>query len=366
MSDALTPGATARLLGVAPSTLRSWDHRYGIGPRERSPGGHRRYSPSDVARLRELCRLVGEGLPPASAARLALDRGPSVPAPRGEGQGSAGSADAAAGPARVGSARGQGDGGRRAGPTGPAPRPGGDTLPLGHAVPTLQGIARAAMRLDADLVESLLEEALLHHGVVAAWEELAMPLLYGMGRKWEDTLRYVEVEHLLSWCVSSALRRVPPPCRARAPGGSGTGPATETDPGSGSGTGTDPGTWTSARPTVLACGPHEMHGLPVEALAAALRERGVPHRMLGPCTPVEATVRTVRRIGPRAVVLWCHAGDPADAAALRGTVRAVAESPQSTAVYTAGPGWRSVNGGAVLADAHLNSLADAVRVLATG
>ncbi|MFD6099857.1 MerR family DNA-binding transcriptional regulator, partial [Nocardiopsis flavescens] len=41
MADALTPGATARLLGIAPSTLRSWDHRYGIGPRGRSPGGHR-------------------------------------------------------------------------------------------------------------------------------------------------------------------------------------------------------------------------------------------------------------------------------------------------------------------------------------
>ncbi|WP_249188433.1 MerR family transcriptional regulator, partial [Nocardiopsis sp. MG754419] len=76
MNDAITPGAAARLLGVAPTTLRSWDRRYGIGPGERSPGGHRRYSPADMSRLRELCRLVGEGVPPASAARLVLDQGP--------------------------------------------------------------------------------------------------------------------------------------------------------------------------------------------------------------------------------------------------------------------------------------------------
>ncbi|GAA0994615.1 MerR family transcriptional regulator [Nocardiopsis tropica] len=334
MSDALTPGATARLLGVAPSTLRSWDRRYGIGPRERSPGGHRRYAPADVARLRELCRLVGEGLPPASAARLALAPAPPVPAPRSAAHPRAGrEGDAGAGSAVPGDR--------------PAWRPGGDTLPLGRAGPTLQGIARAAMRLDADLVEALLEEALERHGVVAAWEELAMPLLYGMGRKWEDTLRYVEVEHLLSWCVSSALRRVPPP-RGRDRGDGEAGAAAR------------------VRPTVLACGPHEMHCLPVEALAAALRERGTPHRMLGPCTPVEATVRAVRRTGPRAVVLWCRGGGTADAVALRSTLRAASATTQSTAVYTAGPGWRSVDAGPAPADGHLGSLADAVRVLAPG
>lgn len=364
MADALTPGATARLLGVAPSTLRSWDRRYGVGPRERSPGGHRRYSPADVARLRELCRLVGEGLPPASAAECVLDpvpgssasapAAPSVPRQRGAGvsrEGEGMSREGEGGvyepPGAVGedtraarkSAEAAGLGTRTAREgTGPRWRPGGDTLPLGPAGPTLQGIARAAMRMDAELVERLLEEALTEHGVVAAWEDLAMPLLYGMGRKWEDTRRYVEVEHLLSWCVSSALRRVTVPAGAEAAG----------------------------RPTVLACGPDQMHSLPLEALAAALRERGVPHRVLGPCTPVEATVRAVRRTGPRAVVLWSHVGKAEDAAALRAAMRAATESVQVTAVYTAGPGWRSLGGAPGPADGHLASLTDAVRALAPG
>ena len=308
MVDALTPGAAARLLGVAPATLRSWDRRYGIGPRERSPGGHRRYGPEDLARLRALCRLVGEGLPPTEAARQALDaRCGSV---SGEVEPTADGADASDAPDR--------------------------TLPVGPAPATLQGLARAAMRMDSDLVESLLEKSLNEAGVVATWEDLARPLLYGMGRKWEQTRTHVEVEHLLSWCVSSALRRVAP------------GPVDEAS---------------RVRPVLLACTPTEMHGLAVEALASALREAGSPHRVLGPCTPVEATLRALRRVGPRALVLWSHAPTEADGAVLAAAVRAASEASAGTAVFTAGPGWRGTGGASRLAGGHLTSLREAVAVL---
>ncbi|MCY9785364.1 MerR family transcriptional regulator [Nocardiopsis sp. EMB25] len=304
MPDALTPGAAARLLGVAPSTLRSWDRRYGVGPRGRSPGGHRRYTPDDVSRLRELCRLVGEGMAPADAAERTRDGGVTTPRP----------------------------------PAPPLPRAAGG--PTGRTTPTLQGVAHAAMRLDAALVEEILEDALRSRGVVAAWEELAMPLLYGMGRRWEATLRYVEVEHLLSWCVSSALRRVRGPARA---------PAAEPY---------------GDRPVLLACGPHEMHSLPLEALAAALREAGVSHRVLGACTPLEATVAAVRRLAPRAVVVWCHGADRAGETAVLATARAISGSRPRTRLFTAGPGWRPVAGAERARDGHLTSLGDAVRVLA--
>jgi DNA-binding transcriptional MerR regulator len=300
MTDALTPGAAARLLGVAPTTLRSWDRRYGIGPRERSPGGHRRYSPADVARLRELCRLVGEGMPAAEAARQALSPG-ATPLP-----------------------------------AVPEPRPDDGAPTLGTASPTLQGVSRAAMRMDSDLVEQLLQNALEAHGTVATWEELAMPLLYGMGRRWEDAQRHVEVEHLLSWSVSSALRRV-------------TGPR--------------PGTGPHGRPVVLACVPRETHGLPLEALAAALREAGLGHRVLGPRTPTEATVRTVRRVGPRAVVLWCHTSGGHGVEALVATARVTVSATERTALYTAGPGWRQVGDALRVADGHLGSLTEAMHVL---
>jgi hypothetical protein len=68
----LTVAAVARRLGVAPPTLRTWDRRYGLGPSAHTAGAHRRYSPSDVARLMVMRRLTLQGVPPADAARYAL------------------------------------------------------------------------------------------------------------------------------------------------------------------------------------------------------------------------------------------------------------------------------------------------------
>ncbi|MCZ4612073.1 MerR family transcriptional regulator, partial [Streptomyces sp. Lzd4kr] len=67
----LTTGALARRLGVSPTTLRSWDRRYGIGPEVRGEGRHRRWTPRDVAVLETMCRLTSAGVPPAEAARTA-------------------------------------------------------------------------------------------------------------------------------------------------------------------------------------------------------------------------------------------------------------------------------------------------------
>src|SRR5580692_1667210 len=79
-------GAVARRLGVAPSTLRTWNRRYGIGARELSPGRHRRYTAEDIIRLEHMQKLILRGAAPADAARAALDGGPV-----------AGAADGAAG-----------------------------------------------------------------------------------------------------------------------------------------------------------------------------------------------------------------------------------------------------------------------------
>ena len=64
--------AAARRVGVAPSTLRTWDRRYGIGPTDHTPGRHRRYSPDDLARLDLMRRALLQGATPADAATHAL------------------------------------------------------------------------------------------------------------------------------------------------------------------------------------------------------------------------------------------------------------------------------------------------------
>src|SRR3712207_8530738 len=68
----LSVAAVARRLGVAPSTLRTWDRRYGLGPRGHTTGRHRRYSPEDVARLELMQRALLRGASPAEAAEYAL------------------------------------------------------------------------------------------------------------------------------------------------------------------------------------------------------------------------------------------------------------------------------------------------------
>lgn len=73
----LTVAAVAARLGVAASTLRTWDRRYGLGPSGREAGRHRRYSPDDLARLETMRALTERGVALADAARIALHSAPA-------------------------------------------------------------------------------------------------------------------------------------------------------------------------------------------------------------------------------------------------------------------------------------------------
>ncbi|WP_420312828.1 MerR family transcriptional regulator [Streptomyces sp. YS-B37] len=303
----LTTGALARRLGVAPTTLRSWEQRYGIGPAVRAEGRHRRWTPGDVAVLEEMCRLTSSGVPPAEAARVAKGAAGSDPGQAARTHGSS----------------------RAAG-----------TLPLGDVRQECRGLARAAVRLDAPAVERQLADAVGQYGVVVAWQEVMVPTLHAVGRKWASSGdRYVEVEHLLSWHVSTALRRRTPP----------PGPQSDTPP---------------AGPVMLACVPSEQHTLPIEALNAALGELGLPTRMFGAAVPAEALTAAVRRLGPAAVVLWAQARSTASLplarhlADIRWGVKGARRQPS---VVLAGPGWSGPSARGALRPV---SLQDAVEIVA--
>ncbi|WNF30726.1 MerR family transcriptional regulator [Streptomyces sp. C11-1] len=300
----LTTGAVARLLGVAPTTLRSWDRRYGIGPAAREDGRHRRWTGADIAALRNMCRLTSAGLPPAEAARTVL-AGTSREAP--------------------------------VPPSGRASRASGP-LALGRARRECRGLARAAVRLDAPAMDELLAAVLDRYGLPAAWDEVMMPVLHAVGRKWEtEGERYIEVEHLLSWHVSGALRAF---AAARPPA-----------PGAGV--------------SLLACVPGETHTLALEALAATLARQALPVRMFGASLPAGALEEAVRRTGPVAVVLWAQSRSTASRSlvarvgAIEWGVRGARRRP---AVLVAGPGWTGELPPEVRCPA---GLADAVDVLAT-
>ncbi|MDX2561130.1 MerR family transcriptional regulator [Streptomyces sp. TX20-6-3] len=290
----ITTGALAQRLGVSPTTVRSWEHRYGIGPAVRADGKHRRWSPSDVAMLEEMCRLTASGIPPAEAARAAQ----SV------------RRDAAAGMVEEIAPPASSDSDPSPGPE----RAGGGGLPLGDVRQECRGLARAAVRLDAAAMETLLAQVISDYGLVTAWEEVMVPTLHAVGRKWESSDdRYVEVEHLLSWQVSTALRRA-----AVASVGK------------------------QRAPVLLACVPSEPHTLPLEALAAGLSERRIATLMFGGAVPAEALDAAVRRCGPPAVVLWSQARSTASHALARhvaGMTFGLRGARTAPLVLLAGPGW---------------------------
>ncbi|MFF3942671.1 MerR family transcriptional regulator [Streptomyces phaeofaciens] len=297
----VTTGAVARRLGVSPTTLRSWDRRYGIGPSVREGGRHRRWAPEDIAMLEEMCRLTTSGVPPAEAAGAALSRAGRPP---GADTSPLSATDATPQPT-AGSRQGR--------------RPGsGNGLPLGEVRHEFRGLARAAVRLDGPTLDRLLADLVATHGLVTAWEEVMAPTLHAVGRKWESTdERYVEVEHLLSWHISTALRRI-------------ISSAPPTDP--------------EADTVLLSCVPAEEHTLPLEALAAGLAERGVPMRMLGAAVPAEALDSAVRRVGPSAVVLWSQSRYTAShtlARLVANTGFGIKGARTRPLMVLAGPGWGS-------------------------
>ena len=66
-------GTAARLAGLSPSTLRIWEHRYGVVAPPRTASGQRSYSMKDVERLRLIKRLTLEGHAISTLAHLDVD-----------------------------------------------------------------------------------------------------------------------------------------------------------------------------------------------------------------------------------------------------------------------------------------------------
>ena len=168
-----TPRAVAGMLGVAPTTLRTWDQRYGLGPSLRTDGGHRRYEDADVEVLRRMVVLTGQGVAASSAAVLARHE--------------------------------------------PQARPSLALTPLtsADALAARRSFLAAAKRLDEPMMSDVAGRLIIDHGVVAAWETVFVPALVELGELVAETGQGVEIEHLASGSVLFALREIP---RASSPG----------------------------------------------------------------------------------------------------------------------------------------------------
>lgn len=268
-------GWVARRLGVAPATLRTWHRRYRIGPTGRTIGGHRRYLAQDLDRLERMRRLVLAGMPTSEAARVSADPG---------------SAPAAAATGKV------------------TDRSDAVTRTAARDRAGVRRLARAAMRLDQPAVAELLADAFRQQGVAPTWTHLVVPVLTGLGERYAQGTGRIDVEHLFTECVRTAL------CAAV----------------------TNRRAWDGYPPVLLACSDQEQHSLPLYALAATLAELGCPSRILGASVPADALASAARLMTPRAVFIWAQT----PATARPADLDALPQRRPPTLVVVGGPGWQ--------------------------
>ncbi|GAA1908248.1 MerR family transcriptional regulator [Lapillicoccus jejuensis] len=301
----------AERAGTTPSTLRSWDRRYGVGPSDRTNGNHRRYTHLDVLRVLTMGRLIGQGVPAQAAATSVLsltdddllEENRDAPliasaGPRDRSAAGAGVARSASSSAARGTARSTvttadpaaGDGAprrlhvadvddevaaaaeeREARET-PVRLDGSDLVD--H--PTVRALLAATRALDAPTIAHLTRQVLRRHEVGAAWDDVLAPTLRAIGRMWELGELGVDAEHLVSELLGSELRAV-----AR------TG-----------------GLRVAATPILLGAADEEQHHLPLLALEAALAGHGQATMYLGPRLPSSALARAITRTHATSVFLW--------------------------------------------------------------
>ena len=161
--DLLSVSAVARRLGVAPATLRTWARRYGIGPSEHEAGSHRKYCPSDLAKLTVMRRLISAGVAPADAAEQAKAHEGEVIIEE-------------------------------------------FTSLCRECDETINAIFNAAEALDSLFVETMLRNEISENGIISAWQEVFVPVLIQVGAAWEKSGKGIEVEHMLTEILKRVLR----------------------------------------------------------------------------------------------------------------------------------------------------------------
>lgn len=275
----VTVAEVAHRLGVAPATLRTWDRRYGLGPSTHTAGEHRRYSEEDLARLAVMRRLVVSGVPAQHAATVAKSS-PVLP-------------------------------------DEPLPLP-----EFHNREDVVAAIVRALDGIDSGFVEALIRREILSQGIVTTWNEILVPALVVIGKRWEESGSGIEIEHLFSEIVKRIMRDC----------------ANEID------------SPRNAKPVLLASIGDEHHCLAIHALAAALADENIATHFLGARTPVEALAEMVRKTNPPVVFLWAQLRKNADYSAMT-ALPSLRPAPR---VLLGGPGWQSdrVTGATVVTNLH--------------
>lgn len=153
-------GATVRLTGLHPDTLRAWERRHGIVVPLRTEGGTRRYRASDLERLRQVKAAVDAGYRIGDVARLDPDELARILANQGERESSTDVCDT---------------------------------------------IVAALSRLDAEAAERLIALQLAALGPSRFARLVATPVLSRIGTDWAAGEMCIAAEHMASAVLRSVL-----------------------------------------------------------------------------------------------------------------------------------------------------------------
>jgi DNA-binding transcriptional MerR regulator len=239
--------AAAREVDLNPDTLRAWERRYGLPLPSRSEGGHRLYSPRDIATLKWLKDRRDDGLSISRAVSLWRSL-------ESEEQ------DPLTAPQYV--------------------RPTQYSLPIQSVtIDSLsEGWVEACKRFDQRAADQILNQAFALHPVEFVCLELLIKGLATIGQAWYQGQIIVQQEHFAS---ELAIRRLESLITA------------------------------SPHPTIpghilLICPPEEQHTVSALLITLFLRRIGRDALFLGANVPLERLGQTVQSTRPRLAIIISH------------------------------------------------------------
>jgi MerR family transcriptional regulator, light-induced transcriptional regulator len=157
MSANLNIAALTRRTGISPDTIRKWEQRYAVLQPSRTPGGQRRYSELDVARIEWLKARIHEGYRIGEATTLLGSGYPVV---------------------------------------------------AGTATEIANALVEATVRADVNGLARLVDQALSGPSLEDAFSQSLAPALTEVGSLWAGGKIGVAQEHLASGTVRAALQKL--------------------------------------------------------------------------------------------------------------------------------------------------------------
>ena len=267
-SRPLSIGALSRATRIPVETLRTWERRYGVPVAIRNPSGHRQFPASAVEHLRRITTLLDQGYRPGEILGLPDEELDGL--------------------------------------LGLAARPGAAKMPDSppSVDPSNESMLRAIEQFDRVALIAALRTNWARLGPLRFLEECVTPLLFAVGKGWEEGSLHIRHEHFASECVSDVLHELREPFDRRA-----TGPrvAFATLPGD-----LHEGGLLMASIVVALRGHRVLYlgsDTPVEQIAAAVRDGEADLVVLSISSTIPrgramAAVEELRELLPRRVPLW--------------------------------------------------------------